>query len=232
MKPSDLFFGFLVLVISSCARYQYLDYAIPENQALQQGVYSFENDSIKFSYTFYGLNTNVALTIENKTDAPIFIDWNHSGLVYNGKSLKLNEDRVLMTTVITQSPPEFFDNNRTVITTDRVNHSTNANMLLPTGQFVSDAIVALRSRPIDQNDNATGTLQIVPQQNGSSSRQVYVFERTTSPMRFQFFFTIKFGIDQSVSQSYAHPFYLRFMEESRTAPGNNGGNAPCHIRVN
>lgn len=227
-----MFFGFLVFVISSCARYQYLDYAIPESQTLQQGVYSFENDSIKFSYTFYGLNTNVALTIENKTNAPIFIDWNHSGLVYNGKSLKLNEDRVLMTTVITQSPPEFFDNNRTVITTDRVNHSTNANMLLPTGQFVSDAILALRSRVIDQKEIATATLQMVPEQNGSSNRQVYVFERTTSPMRFQFFFTIKFGIDQSVSKSYAHPFYLRVMEESRRSPGNHGSNAPCHIRVN
>jgi hypothetical protein len=231
MTRAFLFLCFSFFLISACTRYQYLDYATQENRVLDNGVYTFENDSIKFTYQFYGLYTNVALTIENKTSAPIFIDWKHSGLVYNGRSIKLKEDRIRMTTVVTQSPPELFDNNRTVITTDRVNHSTNANMLLPTGQYRSDAIVALRSRVIDLKENPPTSFQILPEQNRNGDRQVHVFEIAQSPMRFQFFFTIKYGIDQRVSQSYAHPFYLRYLEETKRKPSKSGREIESHIQI-
>lgn len=220
------------LFLFGCTHYQYLDYSSGQNQLLTDGTYTFENDSIRFVYRFYGLNTVVSLTIENKTKDPIFIDWKHSGLVYNGIPVELNEDRTKTTTIFTRNPHDLLNNNRTEITTEQIRHNINSNMLLPTAQLRNDSIVILRSREIDLKENPPSTMQIIQDQNGNLIRHVHVYDLDQSPMRFQFFFNIKFGIKQDVSQSYTHPFFLRHLNESNRHAQQMKVRNASYIRVN
>ena len=217
MNYRFLLVALTIMFVSACSRYQLLDYATPQNQVLNDGYYIFENDSIKFTYRFYGQNTIVALYIENKTDAPIFIDWQHSGLVYNGKAVQLQEYRTRTTTIITQNPPVLLGN-RSEFQTEHIRHDLNANMLLPTAQFKQDSLVILRARKIDLEETPPTTFQVINDNTGNSHRSVHIFNHEQSPMRFQFFFTITFGISQAVSKSFTHPFYLRNLEESKNRP--------------
>lgn len=221
-------FAWVGFLSAACSKYQYLDFAATQNEILPNGIYQFENDSIKFVYKFSGQNTIVTLTIENKTAAPIFIDWRHSGLVYNGRSIQLDEDKTVTTTVLTRVPANFSNENKTVYSLE--NTIQNRNMLLPTAMYRNDSLVILRSRAIDIKENPPSSFHFVPDDEGNVKRQVHVYNSDQSPMRFQFFFTIKYGISQQHNVSYAHPFYLRYMEESKRRPSANTANQSYILR--
>lgn len=74
-----------VLFLTSFTQYQYLEFG--SKVPVQNNVFVFENDSIKFTYDFKGRNTPFRFYLENKTEQTIFIDWEKSGLVYNGQTV-------------------------------------------------------------------------------------------------------------------------------------------------
>lgn len=46
----------------------------------------FENSDLKVSYNFWSLGGQIGFTIYNKSDKPIYLDWDKTHLIYNGFS--------------------------------------------------------------------------------------------------------------------------------------------------
>jgi hypothetical protein len=77
----------MTLLVSGCSRFQYFTIS-PQSEALNDFNRSFvvaENESIKIEYKFNGLNGPVNLTIHNKQNTPLYVNWEKSALIVNGK---------------------------------------------------------------------------------------------------------------------------------------------------
>ena len=47
----------------------------------ERGDFVQENDTVRISYRFWGENAPVTITIYNKLDEPLYVDWGRSALI-------------------------------------------------------------------------------------------------------------------------------------------------------
>jgi hypothetical protein len=98
MKKYILPFASLLCVLASCSRYQAS--TISSTNIIKDertGTFNMENDSVKISYSFYGINAPVEIQVYNKLDKPLYIDWQKSAVIvgdnavsYAGKDVHIN----------------------------------------------------------------------------------------------------------------------------------------------
>jgi hypothetical protein len=73
-------------MLASCSTiYQVLETSSTDAK-LEKGSYVFENSDLKINYNFWAEGGQVSFFITNKTDVPLYIDWDKSHLIYNGIS--------------------------------------------------------------------------------------------------------------------------------------------------
>lgn len=83
MKYLILLFS-TILMCSSCSSLKYqIGQIEPKNVSEEL---KFENEDLILTYDFWGEGGRLYFEIYNKTDEPIFIDWEHSNFVFNGYS--------------------------------------------------------------------------------------------------------------------------------------------------
>jgi hypothetical protein len=77
----------LVLTFTSCRKtiYQVLETS-SDDVKMQNSQLVFEDAALKLTYDFWSNSGQVKFLLYNKTDKPLFIDWDKSHLVYNGIS--------------------------------------------------------------------------------------------------------------------------------------------------
>lgn len=76
-----------VCVFSSCSStyiYSTLNNTNERIEKTEKGDFVYENDSLWIAYSFKGEYSPIQITIFNKIDKPLFIDWNKSLIVFNG----------------------------------------------------------------------------------------------------------------------------------------------------
>lgn len=71
-----------IIMLSGCARYQYVfvDGHLNKNDNQE---FIKDNDTVTIKYTFKGENLPVTLTIYNKLNQPMYIDWDRSVVIIN-----------------------------------------------------------------------------------------------------------------------------------------------------
>lgn len=76
-------------LLSSCASYQ-ISTLKAQNENKTNDPFIIENDSVKIVYNFKGYNAPLTVSIQNKLNQPLYIDWNKSMLVFNDNSISLS----------------------------------------------------------------------------------------------------------------------------------------------
>jgi hypothetical protein len=72
--------------LSSCyPMYQVLETSSPDTK-MEKDNYVFENSEIKINYNFWTNGGQISFILTNKTDEPLYLDWNKSHFIYNGIS--------------------------------------------------------------------------------------------------------------------------------------------------
>lgn len=84
-----ILFILFVSLISSCSVYQYTAISSKNLKQNQESFFTDENDSVRIEYNFNKENRPVSIKIFNKTDQPLYIDWQKSAVVTNGKARSL-----------------------------------------------------------------------------------------------------------------------------------------------
>ncbi len=79
-----LFISLIACLTISCSSLRYQVSSLNSADVNQNFVY--ENDDLKLSYNFWENHGQLSFTIINKTEGPIFIDWEHSNFIFNGYS--------------------------------------------------------------------------------------------------------------------------------------------------
>jgi hypothetical protein len=80
------------LLLSACSKYQYvfIDSHLSQNEKKE---FIVENDTVTIKYSFAGVNFPITLSIYNKLQKPLYIDWGRSVVVLNGIQITGPYDR-------------------------------------------------------------------------------------------------------------------------------------------
>ena len=70
---------------ASCGSYIQVMDTQTTNCKTESDTHYFENDSIKVTYNFWGLHGNMAFSVFNKTDKPLYVNWKNSSFIVNGE---------------------------------------------------------------------------------------------------------------------------------------------------
>ena len=93
MKARILFVFLAITILQSCVVTHQV-FEVSSNNVIQKNTeYVFENDSLKISYDLWSYNGgSMKFTLFNKTNKPLYLDWNHSNYIWNGYSVDYWQD--------------------------------------------------------------------------------------------------------------------------------------------
>lgn len=86
--------GFL-FVVTSCSTTSYLASLKPESTDIiqdAQGAFLIRTDSVWVTYNFNGEKAPISITVHNRTDYPIRVDWVESGIIMNNSLINYAGD--------------------------------------------------------------------------------------------------------------------------------------------
>ncbi|MFD0795576.1 hypothetical protein ACFQZX_18280 [Mucilaginibacter litoreus] len=74
-------------LFSSCKTYQLnVVSSVDKTPDAQTGDYQFDNDTVRITYSFYGENAPVSISIYNKLNQPLYVDWQKSALIIGDRA--------------------------------------------------------------------------------------------------------------------------------------------------
>ena len=203
-----------MLLLSSCASYQYFTIdssQLPKND--QQG-FVMENDTMQLSYSFTGSGGPLTITVLNKTDQPLMIDWNKSSLICNDQSYLLAQTSSTFTASAV--------GNKTGITALTGTVSVvPASEIVPAKTKVSRPTIdldwTLVPGKIILPDTASKQVTQAPDGSLISYKGVSVDENQ-SPLRLKSYITFTIGPGAGTEFVESHSFYIAKMLQTRYSP--------------
>src|SRR5690606_10983540 len=89
-----------IAALSSCSPYQVITTeADTDNVKISGGFYTYEDDTLIIRYDLWGNGGKIKMSIYNKIEKPIYIDWNKSSFVYNGEKRSYYHERSVINSV-------------------------------------------------------------------------------------------------------------------------------------
>jgi hypothetical protein len=81
--------------LSSCTVYQLGTLNVAnENKTENRDSFVSENDSVKITYSFKGAFAPLEITVENKLNEPIYVNWERSALIFADDSKSLSGEKI------------------------------------------------------------------------------------------------------------------------------------------
>lgn len=88
----------LAVLLSSCgSTFFYSKISSSDDNIFQNedGDFIVDNDSVLVAYWFNGRNTPLNINVYNKSESPLYVDWNHSFLMKSDSTVKLYKENVV-----------------------------------------------------------------------------------------------------------------------------------------
>ncbi|HVV04754.1 MAG TPA: hypothetical protein VHC96_11065 [Puia sp.] len=214
----DICIALILLAVSSCSTtYQYVTLNSPEVPKNDKKEFSYENDSMRLTYNFHGEGGPVGMTVFNKMDKPLFVNWKKSFVIHDGQAVCLFNNRVEVKGVIDGY------SYRGIVPGTRV---TSGNLyatfdlpegmdMIPPGSYITKSLQALvQPTPVYNTRFMENTrAEKVTDFSGVTYKyRRYSFDQSASPLQFKSYLTFVAGTNPqefAVSHSfYAQEVYL------------------------
>lgn len=208
-------------VITSCSRYQVnLISSTNTNKNQQTGDFEFENDSVKIAYSFYGPDAPVAVSIQNKLDKPLYIDWQRSALVIDGKAISYAGDKIAVNgNIDAQTDSYHYNNNPAFSNPSYTTGSINAvaslpknTTFLPPHSQSSNTSVRLTKGFLNIPDSAFHKVRMVQTYKDTVSLtkvKTANFTGENSPLKFKSYLTLYIlNGNELKPATYEHTFFV------------------------
>jgi hypothetical protein len=205
------------LLLLGCMRYQYATVSSKLNSN-DQKEFVHENDSLIVKYNFSGNDCPVKISIENKLERPLFIDWKRSALIINDVSQPYSKDKAVIdaygagTTFIwgTSSASQFINVQGTIT------RSESPGFIPPRSKIESDVVYAAgnykklkgrKSKPIR-----------VYSADSYSSAKHYEFNEDNSPVGFRCYLSLSADPDFRSLIVYDDKFWVTEIVQTDLSP--------------
>lgn len=204
------YFLFILLVpfgLSSCSNTYYYSTISTNDEGIDRdntGAFIFDTDTIQIAYSFRGQDGPVQISIHNKLDKPMYIDWSRSAIIINDVATSYHGEKARLT-----GQPFYintsFDGNTTKITSSGYEYNPDYVSFIPPMRKVEHCSLWLSNLNFDFIDKKEYVNRTI---NSSSNRAVKVkmlsfFEENT-PLFFESYLTIflEDGSTYTITQSF------------------------------
>ena len=217
--PRFLLLMVLVVSLLTSCHPVYQFYSISSDELPIEHSYYFENDSLRIEYAFNGQNIPIHLTIQNKLQEPIMINWAESAAVVNGsiRPYFTNNSRIDATIhgVSSHYDQDFssFSGNLSGV----ISSQPHITFLPPQSSITRNNITRM-NRAFLSPEGTDAPLTI-------ASEEVYrdipfSFKKEESPLVFNSYLTILFPKTQLESRAFHHAFYVSELNYTRKKSPN------------
>jgi hypothetical protein len=188
------------LSITSCSKY-YIS-TLSSTNALKDsktGQFNVENDSVKVTYSFAGLNAPVQVTVKNKLAVPIYVDWSKSALIFEEKATSYVPDKIAFSADLSSSSWR----DPILTTTDgqikgQIGTRTKTSFIPPNSK-VETTTIFLKSPAFQAlaDENFAEMVQVASNQGRVNAYSVD-FTRSNSPVVFRSYLTLFTSTDNAI----------------------------------
>ncbi|HMH21189.1 MAG TPA: hypothetical protein VK563_05415 [Puia sp.] len=201
-----------IVAFSSCASYEYLTLNSSEMPKNDRKEFTWENDTLRLIYNFHGEGGPMNLTVYNKTNKPLFINWKKSALIQDGHATSLFNAKVQITGSISSTTPV----RSKYLTTSYSDLAASFNLplgmdLVPPSSDIKKELVAIQE---------TGALPSLPRDSAHAEKKTdsygvtakftrFSFDETQSPFQFKSYLTFVLGNNDATEFAVQHSFYAQ-----------------------
>jgi len=218
MRPLLLFI-LLTSLISSCIQYQYVTIDGSGHRTDMQEFFE-ENDSVRIQYNFNGPDAPVNVIIDNKTDAPIYIDWSRSALIINDKAISYMSKVVPIegtfgSSSVGSSHGEYASTSGSVYATAILPDNLD---FIPPASYISKNPMSVTNQFMVVPDSAFRTERITLSDGSFTKASHASFTEQSSPLHFKSYLTLIFGDQSNKPVAYQCSFYISEIYNTITDP--------------
>lgn len=205
----------------SCTTYQVMTVASTEVPQNFSKAFVVDNDSLELSYSFSGQNGLIQVTIKNKLDQPLYVDWQRSVLIINDRATSYAPNKVPINgTLGAYTTGEGRD--LSLATTGRFNATATLPPeidFVPPQTYITRQLIGVTNQPIDQLPDSLFRKRRVPApEYGEAVLKEAFFTANNSPLVFTSYLTLMVGKDSPRPVVCQHRFYVSELVKMNSSP--------------
>ncbi|OQP59318.1 hypothetical protein [Niastella populi] len=212
------------LLASSCSTYQYGTVSSAKMPMNEKQEFVYENDSLRLVYNFNGPNAPVNITVHNKLQVPLYIDWKKSAVVINDQAVSYVPSELRIEGGVQGS--SYNTGTRTNGATfgsgiiDATVSLPPAIDFVPPRSFFTRSPIGLTDRLIENvPESDFHRLKYQAAEGYRLKVKAAVFTEENSPLRFKSYLTLMVGEVTGKPVSYEHSFFLSRLMSTDQPPG-------------
>ena len=210
----------MILNLSGCMKYQYstIDSNLNRNA---KNEFLKENDSIQVIYNFNGHNGPIGISVKNKLDKPLFVNWKRSSIIMDGKSDTYWRDQ----SALTASSSGYELNWLNGITTSRgtisgtLSRPDEISFIAP-NSYIKSSLLNLKSDFFKINKSVKPMQTDINSTTGSKSGYIYYFDDYNSLLKYRSYLTFSYDADFSRPFIFQDEFWVGEVMKTTLSPKN------------
>ena len=210
------------LLFTSCSSTYYYSTLNTLNEdvvKVDNGDFLFENDSLWIAHCFKGEDAPIQITVFNKLDVPLFVDWNRSSLILNNIAHPYNDGRVTYvgnTEGVAHEDIFFNGVYHTYSSLEATMHTPQHVSFIPPKTMVTHSTLRLAARFDEIKDKEYVKARLGTTQNEVVEMKRIGYNEQNTPLRFASYLTI-YAKPENV-QAYNTHFYVTNLMKTQVKP--------------
>lgn len=209
------------IVFSSCVEHQYLTFSGANINKTDNSEFVSENDTVKVLYHFKPYHGRIFVSVFNRTDEPLVVDWWKSAIVIGEKSFSYYNPDVHFSGQIAGNTSGI---RKSYYNADMSGtaHLSEASNFIPSHSWVNKEIIVFSIDTLTNLPEPEAKKDTIRLSNdGTISYKKISFEKDRSPLSFHSYLTFRIGkANEEKEFSLKHQFYVSEVWKIRSSLQN------------
>lgn len=211
------------VLFSSCSTYQYTTISSSNMSMNEKQELVFENDSVRIIYNFNGHDGPVNITVQNKLQVPVYIDWQKSAIITEGRAVSYVSKEVKIEGGV-QSSSAITGGGGSAYGISSGNISAIASLppsidFIPPQSYFTRNPMGLRHSFIAVPESHYHKLKYAATETYTVPVKAAVYTEESSPYKFRSYLTIMVGEVTAKPVGFEHSFFASQIMATGKPPG-------------
>lgn len=203
-----------ILITPSCtATYFYSSLNVEETdvEKVDNGDFFFENDSVWIAHSFKGEDAPIQITVFNKLDIPLYVDWSKSALILDNIPYPYSKNESYQLEISEKTG--YYS--KTTTTSNTISRGKHVSFI-PPKTMVTHQTLRLSAKFDEINDNKYQKAKMLSQNQQMMDVKYMNFEHHNTPLRFGSYITVYTAPENA--QAYRSNFYVTRVIKTKAKP--------------
>lgn len=209
-----------ILITPSCTAtyfYSTLNVEEPNVEKVDNGDFFFENDSVWIAHSFKGEDAPILISVYNKLDVPMYVDWSKSALILDGIAYPYATSKAHQSGVGESVTYGDITAYTQTIYNGTIDLPKHIDFIPPKTRVVHQGL-RLAAKFDEISDSKYNKVKMVDSKNQLNNVKRIKFDYTNSPLHFGSYITV-FTAPGKL-QAYRSNFYVTHLIKTKISPGD------------